>query len=157
MKWNPSILLIVQPVVQVRLFPYGDTQRYRLGINFPQLPINRPFYSYNPTRRDGANNIINLGNLPNYFPNYNGPQIVQPAQYRQTAEQHMRWIGNVTNFQSQITDSDFDQPRDYWNQLADMGPDQQGNFIYNVASSLSGANKGVRQETYGMLKPPFDN
>ncbi|KAJ5863533.1 uncharacterized protein N7529_005449 [Penicillium soppii] len=146
--WDVS----ADPIVQVRLFPYGDTQRYRLGINFPQLPINRPFYSYNPTRRDGANNIINLGNLPNYFPNYNGPQIVQPAQYRQTAEQHMRWIGNVTNFQSQITDSDFDQPRDYWNQLADMGPDQQGNFIYNVASSLSGANKGVRQETYALFR-----
>ncbi|OJJ42260.1 hypothetical protein ASPZODRAFT_20653 [Penicilliopsis zonata CBS 506.65] len=139
------------PILQVRLFPYGDTQRYRLGINFPQLPVNRPVYSYNPTRRDGASNILNLGNLPNYFPSRYGPQIVAPRQYRASAE-HMEWVANVTSYLSQVTDNDFDQPRDYWHTLAGMGATQQANLVYNVASSLSGAEAAVRQQTYKVFR-----
>ena len=30
------------PVLQSRLFPYPDTHRYRLGVNYQQLPVNAP-------------------------------------------------------------------------------------------------------------------
>jgi catalase len=81
----PGWSISPDPILQIRLFAYGDTQRYRLGVNNDQLPINRPFYSYNPTKRDGANNIMNYGALPNYIPSDFSPPIVKAAQYEQRA------------------------------------------------------------------------
>ena len=42
-----------------RLFAYSDTQRYRLGVNHPQLPVNCPFGSPGVTncQRDGHDPI----------------------------------------------------------------------------------------------------
>lgn len=137
------------PVLQVRLFAYGDTQRYRLGVNFIQLPVNRPGYSYNPTKRDGYNNIMNYGSIPNYIPAYNGPKIIPAAQYEQQAA-HEQWAGTVTEFESQLVDADFVQPRATWATLGQT-PGQQANFVGNVAASLSRAVQQVRSDAYGML------
>jgi catalase len=148
---STNLLTTTNPVLQVRLFAYGDTQRYRLGVNFNQLPVNRPGYSYNPTKRDGANNIMNYGSLPNYIPAYNGPKIIPAAQYEQQAA-HERWAGTVTDFESQLVDADFVQPRATWVTLG-LTPGQQANFVGNVAASLSKAVKPVRSDAYGMLAP----
>jgi catalase len=136
------------PVLQIRLLAYGDTQRHRLGVNFIQLPINKPGYSYNPTKRDGLNNIMNYGSAPNYIPAYNGPKIIPAAQYEQQAA-HEQWAGTVTEFQSQLVDADFVQPRQTWATLG-LTPGQQENFVSNVAASLSGAVQKVRNDAYGM-------
>ncbi|KAK8108965.1 catalase [Apiospora sp. TS-2023a] len=123
--WNIS----PDPILQIRMFAYGETQRYRLGVNHQQLPTNRSFYTYNPTRRDGAAN---------------------PAQYEVLAA-HEEWIGRVVDYESQVTDADFVQPREFWEVLG-RTKDQQKNLVYNVAENLSGATKGVRQATYTIFK-----
>jgi catalase len=38
------------------------------SVNFIQSAVNKPKYSYKPTKRDGAGNIDNLGSLPNDIP-----------------------------------------------------------------------------------------
>jgi catalase len=80
-----------------------------------QLPINRPFHAYMSTNRDGAPSIDgNYGALPNYFPAYNGPKIVPldaQAQWRQQVA-HEMWVGTVTEFQSEVVEADFVQPRE---------------------------------------------
>lgn len=113
-----------------------------------QLPINKPGYSYNPTKRDGANNIMNYGSAANYIPAYSGPKIIPAAQYEQQAA-HEQWVGTVTEFESQLVDADFVQPRQTWQTLG-MTPGQQANFVGNVAASLSGAVQQVRNNAYGM-------
>jgi catalase len=69
-------------MLQGRLFSYGDTQRYRLGINHTHLPVNRPrgveAHNYG---RDGAMRAdANGGRTKNYEPNsFGGPvQTDQP-------------------------------------------------------------------------------
>lgn len=64
------------PVLQSRLFSYNDTHRHRLGVNYNQLPINRPrtfetgsgcpFLAGN-FQRDGPATIDNQGFRPNYL------------------------------------------------------------------------------------------
>jgi catalase len=142
----PGWSISPDPILQIRLFAYGDTQRYRLGVNNDQLPINRPFYSYNPTKRDGANNIMNYGSLPNYLPSDFAPPIVKAAQYEQRAD-HEEWIGTVVDFETVTTDADFVQPREFWEVLGRQ-EGQQKNFVYNVAVDLSMAIKEVRYQTY---------
>jgi catalase len=133
------------------MFAYGDTQRYRLGVNFTQLPTNRCFYTYNPTKRDGAANIMNYGDRPNYIPAVNGPRIIASAQYEERAA-HEEWLGTVVNFESAITDDDFVQPREFWHELGKT-PGQQDNLVYNVAVDLYGAITSVRFAAYGELTP----
>lgn len=62
---------------QGRLFAYSDTQRYRLGTNYLQFPVNKPFRSQITNfQRDGPQTYTdNQGGAPNYFPNsFHGPK-----------------------------------------------------------------------------------
>ncbi|KAK7960659.1 catalase [Apiospora saccharicola] len=60
---------------------------------------------------------------------------------------HEEWIDRVVDCESQVTDADFVQPREFWEVLG-RNKDQQKNLVYNVAENLSGATQGVQQATY---------
>lgn len=57
-------------MLHARMFSYPDSQVYRLGVNFAQIPVNKcPFevYTY---QKDGHMNVgTNGAGAPNYFPN----------------------------------------------------------------------------------------
>ncbi|MEZ0341005.1 catalase [Mycobacterium sp. pV006] len=66
----PGIEVTNDPLMQVRLFSYLDTQLLRLGgPNFTQLPINRPHCPVNDMFRDGMHQTaVHAGQAP-YRPN----------------------------------------------------------------------------------------
>ncbi|MDV0429980.1 catalase [Lactiplantibacillus sp. DA1] len=67
-------------LLQGRLFSYKDTQRYRLGVNFEDLPVNKPIVPVHNYERDGYMKADNQGAAVNYEPNsLNGPQEVADA------------------------------------------------------------------------------
>ena len=41
-------------LLQSRLFAYADAQRYRLGVNYLQLPINQPHNCYHNNHNEGS-------------------------------------------------------------------------------------------------------
>ena len=49
----PGIGFSPDKFLQGRLFVYGDAQRYRLGINYNQIPVNRPKVEVHDYHRDG--------------------------------------------------------------------------------------------------------
>ena len=56
-----------------RFFSYPDTSRYRLGVNYAQLPVNQPKVPVNSYSKDGAARYLNTPD-PVYAPNsYGGP------------------------------------------------------------------------------------
>ena len=59
-------------LLQGRLFSYGDTHRYRLGVNHHQLPINAPKVKINSTVRDGYMTNGYYGSNINYNPSLLG-------------------------------------------------------------------------------------
>src|SRR5262245_32972746 len=69
----PGIGPSPDPMLQARLFAYGDAQRYRLGINHTRLPVNAPRAVAGGARnygRDGAMRFDdNGGRAVNYEPN----------------------------------------------------------------------------------------
>ncbi|CAB3749488.1 catalase [Paraburkholderia solisilvae] len=76
----PGIGFSPDRLLQGRLFSYGDTQRYRLGINHHQIPVNasrvpvqRSFHRDGAMRTDG-----NLGRTANYEPNRFGEFAQDP-------------------------------------------------------------------------------
>ena len=66
----PGIDVTNDPLLQVRLFSYIDTQISRLGgPNFSQLPINRPHAPVNDMLRDGMHQTAVHGGAAPYRPN----------------------------------------------------------------------------------------
>ena len=64
-------------MLQGRTFSYTDTQRYRIGANFAQLPVNRPVSPVANDQQDGYMAYKNPPGCVNYKPNSldrNNPQ-----------------------------------------------------------------------------------
>ena len=57
-------------MLQGRLFSYADAHRYRLGVNYHQIPVNKPTSTVHHYHRDGAGRIDGNGGAGhNYHPN----------------------------------------------------------------------------------------
>jgi catalase len=68
-------------MLQARLMSYADAHRYRVGVNFQQLPVNKPRCPVMHYQRDGAMATgADYGSRPNYWPNsIEGAPDVNPA------------------------------------------------------------------------------
>ena len=76
----PGIEVSPDKLLQGRLFSYKDAQRYRLGANFEDLPVNKPVVPVHNYERDGFMKAENQGDEVNYEPNsHRGPQEVPDA------------------------------------------------------------------------------
>ena len=66
----PGLGLSPDKLLQGRLFSYGDAQRYRLGVNHDQIPVNRPRCPMHSYHRDGLMRVDgNNGSTKGYSPN----------------------------------------------------------------------------------------
>jgi catalase len=68
-------------MLQGRLFSYADTQTYRLGVNYNQLPINRPRVSVTNNNQDGYMNAGDRKGDVNYEPS-SIHEIAQDPKYK---------------------------------------------------------------------------
>lgn len=76
----PGIGFSPDRMLQGRLFSYGDTQRYRLGVNHHQIPVNQSKCPYlSMYHRDGQMRVDgNYGSTLSYEPNSYGVWQEQP-------------------------------------------------------------------------------
>ncbi|KAI9607182.1 hypothetical protein H4Q26_005697 [Puccinia striiformis f. sp. tritici PST-130] len=94
--WEPSD----DPVLQLRLFAYTDAQRYRLGANYQQIPVNCPFSAVANYQRDGASSYLgNQGNRPAFAASY-GRLAVVPRAYN--SDNHTVWKSGAIRYLSQV-------------------------------------------------------
>lgn len=72
----PGISHSPDKMLQFRIFAYADAHRYRLGVNYESLPVNRPRVPVETYHRDGGMRFDgNAGGSVNYEPNsFGGPQ-----------------------------------------------------------------------------------
>ncbi len=77
----PGIGFSPDKMLQGRLFSYGDAQRYRLGVNHYQIPVNQSRCPYHAFHRDGAMRLDgNYGAAKHYEPNSYGEWQQQPQE-----------------------------------------------------------------------------
>lgn len=75
----PGIGFSPDKFLQGRLFAYGDAQRYRLGVNHNQIPVNQAKCEVHDYHRDGAMRVNgNFGAAKGYSPNSMGDWAAQP-------------------------------------------------------------------------------
>jgi catalase len=64
----PSTGLSPDKMLLARGFSYADAHRARLGVNYQQIPVNRPHSAVRSYSKDGAMRIDNVTD-PVYYPN----------------------------------------------------------------------------------------
>ncbi|CAN6646724.1 peroxisomal catalase A [Trichomonascus vanleenenianus] len=145
----PGIEPSADPVLQSRLFSYPDTQRYRLGVNYQQIPVNCPYHAFNPFQRNGTMAINNYGNLPNY------PSTSEPINYKvdiKTSEGHEKWAAEAARFHWPANEAagDYKQAGALWKVLGRQ-PGQQENFVHNVSVHLQAARPDIQDRTFSLF------
>jgi len=65
-----------------RIFSYADAHRARIGVNYKQIPVNRPTAPVHSYSKDGLMRVQNASD-PVYAPNSKGGPKADPAQYPQ--------------------------------------------------------------------------
>lgn len=138
-------------VLQARMFAYPDAQRYRLGVNYTQLPPNRAICPvYAPFERDGLATMgRNYGGDPNYVRSTLTPGVV--SQSVQDVR-HNEWLrsGAVLGLNEiPVDDEDFVQPRALWNNVFDEA--ERRKWVANVTESLEGVLPEIQQATIAMF------
>ncbi|KAF7976232.1 hypothetical protein HWV62_7260 [Athelia sp. TMB] len=129
----PGIGPTEDPTLQARLFAYGDAQRYRIGKNHKQLPVNAPINPVANFLRDGFMAYNNQGNRPNFMSTQDPIQLT-PRPYND--DNHTIWVGGAVKYVSQPTELDFDLPRIFWGNLSTH---DQDNLVGNVVFHLGQA------------------
>lgn len=136
----PGIALSPDRMLQFRAFAYPDAQRYRLGINHHQIPVNSPLAVENPHdyHRDGQMRVDgNKGAELHYTPNSYGawqdhPDLEQPADKG----------GETRRYDFREDD------HDYWSQpgqlFRNMTEDQQLVLCENTARNMADSTLQIK-------------
>jgi catalase len=133
----PGIGFSPDKMLQGRLFSYGDTQRYRLGVNFSQIPVNAPKCPFHSYHRDGKMRVDgNSGGTTSYEPNSRGEWIAQPD----FAEPPLAIEGAAQRWNHREDDDYYSQPGDLFRL---MTPAQQRVLFENTARAIKGATPPV--------------
>lgn len=137
----PGIGFSPDKMLQGRLFSYGDTQRYRLGVNHYQIPVNYPKAAkhFCPFHRDGAMRVDgNQGSTIGYEPNSYGVWQDQP-EYK---EPPLELEGAAYEWNFREDDDDYySQPGKLFNLMSEA---QKQALFENTARNMQGTTKQVQ-------------
>ncbi|WP_330949404.1 catalase [Virgibacillus sp. MG-45] len=135
----PGISFSPDKMLQGRLFSYGDAQRYRLGVNHHQIPVNQPKCPFHSFHRDGAMRVDgNHGSRLHYGPNSYGEWQDQP-EYKEPALP-IYGDGDRWNFRED-DDNYFEQPGKLFNL---MSAEQKQLLFENTARNMEGVEKHIK-------------
>lgn len=139
----PGIGFSPDKFLQGRLFVYGDAQRYRLGVNYNQIPVNQAkgvkggvadYHRDGAMRTDG-----NYGGAPAYSPNSAGVWSAQPD----VMEPPLDIDGAMWRYdpEDDPTNDDFRAGGDLWRVMAE---DKKEMLIHNTAADIAPVTENIK-------------
>ena len=136
----PGISVSPDRMLQARLINYADAQRYRLGTNYQQIPVNAARCPVHSNHRDGIGRVDgNYGSVPHYEPN-SFHQWQQQPQFR---EPPLKINGNADHWDFREDDSDYyKQPGDLFRLMTSA---QQQVLFDNTARAMGDAPDFIKQ------------
>ncbi|MHC1770618.1 MAG: catalase [Flexilinea sp.] len=141
----PGISFSPDKMLQGRLFAYGDAQRYRLGVNHFQIPVNSPKHAdAHASHRDGMMRVDgNYGSTLSYEPNSFGEWQEQPEYKNPPTE----LVGAADNWNFREDDDDYyTQPGKLFRL---MTPAQQKVLFENTARAMGDAPDFIKLRHIG--------
>ncbi len=124
-----------------RFLSYGDAHRARLGVNYKQIPVNRPKSQVNSYSKGGAMRMDNVSD-PVYAPNSKGGPVPDAERYPEQAV----WSADGEFMRAAYTlrkdDDDWGQPGTLVRKVMDDA--QRDRLVSNVVGHLkNGVSKPV--------------
>lgn len=123
-----------------RNFAYADAQRYRIGTNFQQVPVNKPISEVKSYNFEGNMTIDHRGAAPVYAPNSFGESWSD-----ETGPVDNSWESDGELVRSSYTlradDDDFGQPGTLYREVFDDAA--RARFV----ETLTGQGKGIANDT----------
>ncbi|MBA1429944.1 MULTISPECIES: catalase [Pseudomonas fluorescens group] len=134
----PGIGLSPDRMLQGRVFAYPDAQRYRIGTNYQQLPINAPLSPAQNYQRDGAMALgTNGGASLNYEPN---SDVEAPKQDSRFVEPLLRQGGATARYNHRVDNDYYSHPRALFNL---MTPAEKAVLFANIGGAMAGVSDAV--------------
>ena len=140
----PGISFSPDKMLQGRLFSYGDAQRYRLGVNHHQIPVNSPKCPVHSFHRDGQMRVDdNAGSTLGYEPNSYGEWQEQP-EFKDPALP-LNGAADIYNFREDDEDY-YTQPGKLFNMMSD---EQKQALFENTARNMGDAPDFIKLRHIG--------
>jgi catalase len=123
-------------MLQMRILSYADAHRYRLGVNYDSLPVNRARCAVRTYHRDGSMRYDdNGGGSVNYEPNSFGGPVEDPS----VQEPPLRISGDADRYDHREGNDDFTQAGNLYRLL----PAAERRRLH---AAIAGALAGVPEE-----------
>ncbi|MDR7209388.1 catalase [Flavobacterium piscis] len=140
----PGIEPSEDKLLQGRLFSYFDTQRYRIGANFQQLPVNMPKITVTTNNQDGAFAARKTNGDINYQPSATQNGFTDNADYKYSKS---AFVNTATVQQKISKPNDFKQAGEFYRTLSEK---EKQNLILNLSGDLKNVtNKDVVRKMIG--------
>ncbi len=131
MSYSPDKML------QARLMSYPDAHRYRVGVNYESLPVNKPKCPVNTYHRDGAMRFDgNNGGKPNYEPNSFGG----PKEDHRFIEVPYKVSGDAARYNHREGNDDYTQAGDLYRL---MTKEERNRLVQNIAGTMKGVPERI--------------
>ncbi len=137
----PGVGFSPDKMLQGRLFAYGDAHRYRLGVNFESIPVNRPLKKVDNYNRDGLMRIDDNGGAGvNYEPNsFNGPM-----HDRMYAEPPLKIDGDAGEYNHRVDIDYYAQPGALFRLMPEG---EKMRTVSNICEALDGVPDFIKFRT----------
>lgn len=132
-------------MLQGRILSYADAHRYRLGVNFEQIPVNSCPFMVNNYHRDGQMRVDGNGeDDPNYYPNSFG-DVIPDENYKEPAWELESNVADWYDRNAGPGDDDhYTQPGDLYRKV--LSPEDRQSLVNNIVGAMSGINGPKRDK-----------
>jgi catalase len=139
----PGISHSPDKMLQFRIFSYADAHRYRLGVNYESLPVNKPRCPVHSYARDGQMRFDgNDGGRVNYEPNsFDGP--VEDHRFK---EPPLKVSGDADRYDHRQGNDDYTQAGDLFRL---MTPAQQAKLMDAIAGAMASVPEPIALRQIG--------
>jgi catalase len=135
----PGTGLSPDKMLLARGFSYADAHRARLGVNYQQIPVNRPKVEVRSYSKDGAMRVVNVSD-PVYYPN---SVEGAPAADENTYAEHAVWAADGEMVRAAYTlhaeDDDYGQANTMVNTV--FSDEQRDRLVETVSGLLAGLSR----------------
>ena len=139
----PGMGVSPDKMLQARLLSYPDAHRYRIGINYATLPVNKAHCPVRTYNRDGHLRFDgNYGNSVNYEPNSFGGPIDNPT----FAEPPLKVSGDVSRYDHRLGNDDYTQAGNLYRLMSELQKQQLTN---NIIRSMRSVPKEIQVRQIG--------
>jgi catalase len=117
---------------------YADAHRYRIGVNYAALPVNKPQCPVHTYHRDGNMRFDgNFGGAVNYEPNSMGG----PVEDSKYLEPPLKISGDADRYNHREGNDDYTQPGNLFRLMND---DQKEQLFSNMAEAMEGVPERIK-------------